>query len=316
MSRTVIQRSIPCAEASQRISLCLLGCETKPPYGPLVHTANMFLELLCEATKQVVDGGTGSTSTSNKCSSYFTIRLFVYNATEEDYPESSSSSDEINPSWDFFDGFLIPGSFSAAYDTDAWIVKLRTVIQNEIVEKKRPTLAVCFGHQVLAHSFGSGKAGKAVGNKHVGRTSLQPTACGKSFMMSSNVGSAATVELFCSHGDQVIGLPDTAVLLASSETVPMEAAVYYSTEDEAKHVEASGNIQAFQPYAVSFQAHPEYGESFQTVECVIAQCATEYSDKELEGILNDAVSTASLVKGNSIDIMVATGRLLGWFTRR
>ena len=55
--------------------------------------------------------------------------------------------------WSSYDGILLPGSFSSAYENDEWIQKLKCVIQSEIHAKGRKTLAVCFGHQIFAHSF-------------------------------------------------------------------------------------------------------------------------------------------------------------------
>jgi len=64
-----------------------------------------------------------------------------------DYPAASEE-------WDGYDGIILPGSFSDAYGNEEWIASLKDAIRNEIVGKRRRCLGVCFGHQVLAHSFG------------------------------------------------------------------------------------------------------------------------------------------------------------------
>jgi len=88
------------------------------------------------------------------------LSVAVYRATTGDYPASPSE-------WDRYDGFLLPGSLSAAYGNEEWIRALRDTIRTEIVGRRRKCLAVCFGHQILAHSFGErgGKGGMGGGNE-------------------------------------------------------------------------------------------------------------------------------------------------------
>lgn len=74
------------------------------------------------------------------------VSITVYEAKQQQYPKS-----EIE--WNSYHGILLPGSFSSAYDDDDWIQTLKDVIQSEIHPNCRKTLAVCFGHQIFAHSF-------------------------------------------------------------------------------------------------------------------------------------------------------------------
>jgi Glutamine amidotransferase class-I len=128
-------------DASYRtLNFIMLGCETKAPYGPLTHTAQLLTDLLGMAAINATQSA-GISDDSISCN--WVIRIHIYNAQEMEYPED----------WDECDGILIPGSFSAAYDTDPWIERLKAVIQQHIVPFHRPTLGICFGHQIFAHSF-------------------------------------------------------------------------------------------------------------------------------------------------------------------
>ena len=57
--------------------------------------------------------------------------------------------DDINK----FNGYIISGSRSCHRDQDGWIIELQKLIK-EIHQKDIHCLAVCFGHQLAAHTFG------------------------------------------------------------------------------------------------------------------------------------------------------------------
>jgi hypothetical protein len=148
----------------RELNLMMICCEENEPYGPALDTATMFLELLCASYERyrreddIVDGNDASDYSERQpkggvededggAPPLRRIRITVYHAQRMDYPQSDAE-------WDGFDGIIIPGSLSAAYDTHIeWICRLLTVIRTEIREKRRKTLGVCFGHQCFAHSF-------------------------------------------------------------------------------------------------------------------------------------------------------------------
>lgn len=108
------------------LNLMIICCEEKAPYGPAEETANMFLELLCAAYEQYQKDNS-SVYVDNECTAArTTIRITIYHAQQMDYPQTSKE-------WDSYDGIIIPGSLSAAYDTHIeWIQYLMTMIQTEI----------------------------------------------------------------------------------------------------------------------------------------------------------------------------------------
>jgi len=91
----------------------------------------------------------------------------------DDYPFTSSE-------WCSYDGILIPGSLSAAYDNTnvEWIEKLQSVIRNDIHHRRLKTMGVCFGHQCFAHAFGPsedhiGKEGGRGGEREEGGRAIK-----------------------------------------------------------------------------------------------------------------------------------------------
>ena len=52
-----------------------------------------------------------------------------------------------------YDGYIISGSRSCHRNQDDWIIELQKLIK-EIHQKDIHCLAVCFGHQLVAHTFG------------------------------------------------------------------------------------------------------------------------------------------------------------------
>ena len=166
MPRTVISRRIRrprgAGEAPRgddddgnrrELNLMMICCEENEPYGPAVVTATMFLELLVASYERYLDGVSEAEGDENDVGfdrdRPRMIRIAIYHAQRMDYPDNAGE-------WDEYDGVIIPGSLSAAYDTHVeWIRRLLDVIRTEIREKRRKTMAVCFGHQAFAHSFRS-----------------------------------------------------------------------------------------------------------------------------------------------------------------
>jgi GMP synthase-like glutamine amidotransferase len=256
------------------LQLALLACENHPPYGPPRHTAQLFLELLHQVA--LLDD-----------SYSYEIRIHVYNVIAEEYPTD----------WKEYQGFILPGSFAAAYNTDPWILNLRKQLQTYIVANERPTLAVCFGHQIMAHSFfPDGQAGQ-MPHARAGRYEVinLPDSC---------VGTSSFSQFF-SHGDQVEKLPKTASAWGSSDPdVPVQIAAYYGSSSS-------------QPYCISFQAHPEYAteENLGTLlGCMDAMKERNaLSTEEYERQVQDAHATHGAVKAANLEVMRRVVQTLGWF---
>ena len=133
-----------------------------------------------------------------------TVKLNIYDVVLDEYPQSI----------DECDGYLITGSKLSVYDAEDWIRKLEIFVQ-ELNERKKALLGVCFGHQLIAKALG-GKSEKA----SVGWTlGVQNYKFQDTFPWVNN--QSQSVGLIHSHQDQVIELPEQAELIASNSRVPI-----------------------------------------------------------------------------------------------
>jgi GMP synthase-like glutamine amidotransferase len=318
----------PAADTCRTLRFIVLGCEPSPPYGPNHHTAELLLDLIGEAALESTSISASSsrrrpvTEQKDIC---WTISMRIYDVQKGEYPADANE-------WNSYDGILIPGSFASAYDESAsvaWIGTLKNVIQQEIVAEKRPTLGICFGHQILAHSFATGSAVKVPTGSRAGRYVMPMTPTGSDLLdwhheTSEDNNSKTSIGLYYTHGDMVGQLPNVAVSLGGNEQVPIQAAAYFATpEDAAKVVQASEHEQERpKPYAVSFQAHPEYATSRERELGVHGTLELSLDKMEKRGELDregrlsigrDVQEHFETVQRDSVHMMLSTGRLLGWF---
>jgi len=305
------------ATSKHSLRLCMLGCEDHPPYGPTESTAALFLEVICQAIFLSSSLSTTTADSSNNVVD-FEVSIVIYRVQVQDYPTDAEE-------WDMFDGFLIPGSFSSAYETNDWIDKLKAVIQTEIFAKKRKTLAVCFGHQLYSHSF-EGKGGLCTpcpAGHQAGRRSSTVTEEGKQLLKYATFGDK-DVELMYTHGDMVKMLPTCAVSLFGNDKVPIQAAAYFADEQEAQRFrENCASDESEQkvfpvPHAFTFQAHPEYSCE-DGLEITFTNILTALGERnalpesELSDELRDTRKQFPALRKQSIGLMVNVGRSLGWF---
>lgn len=274
--RVVLEATVGETPSSKILKLCMLGCEDRPPYGPTQHTATMFLNLLQQAAEK-------------DCLN-IKIRITIYRVQQQDYPASYSD----------IDGVLLPGSFSAAYNEDEWIVKLKDVIQNDLWENKVPTLGVCFGHQILAHALDGGKAIKCPASTHAG-CRFMDTFGAEAFLADTSSNKSP---LLYTHGDMVETLPVMATRFGGTETVPNQAAIY--------------NDESSRPVFVTLQAHPEYASegpeqpTLKKILHVLEERKAITSDQHVR-ILQDVNEHWAITYQSSVQSMIATCRLLKWF---
>ena len=320
------------------LRLAFLGCEVRAPYGPYEHTATLFADLISSAWSQVLSPGQRRR-----------LVLEVFAASQGELP----SKDDLSN----FDGVVLPGSFSSAYEDDTpWISALGDWIQSLLVKEEIPTLGVCFGHQLYAHSFRgdsvTGRAIKCPAGPQAGRKTTELTPCGQAFLdvarqskrqdcsdeqqlakPDSIACSDNALDMLYTHGDMVESLPPSGVSLGGNELVPIHSAVYLSSsslesQDLAAVIRARGrsgddhkNADSPRVIAVTFQAHPEMADLGRETkgEDTLSRCTKMMRDigslskEEYEFALSDAETNCKQVTQQSLEAMVAAGRLLQWF---
>ena len=135
---------------------------------------------------------------------------------------------------DRFDGWVISGSANSAYEDLPWIHQTEDLLRR-LVAAAVPVVAVCFGHQLLAQALG-GRVAKSDDGWGAGVHRYEFLGDAPGWMDPAPTGS---VRIIASHQDQVVELPEGAVVLARTDHCPIAA---YSLGD---------SVFAIQP-------HPEF----------------------------------------------------------
>ena len=174
--------------------------------------------------------------------------LVAFDVAVGDLPGGSSACD----------AYIISGSASSVYDDEPWIGDLEEFVRG-VTRSDVPVFGICFGHQILAEALG-GTVERAENGWGIGVHTMRVDE-DRSWMDPQ----ADSLRLLMSHQDQVVELPDNAVVLGSSD-----------------HCE--NYLIEFTPTAVGIQGHPEFPLAF---------AEALYEDKrELVGSLaDDAISS-------------------------
>jgi len=154
---------------------------------------------------------------------------------------------------DSYDGILITGSASSAYENIEWINKLVAYIAKIAETKPRiKLLGICYGHQIIARALGA-QCVRNNGVWEVGPTPLQLTDTGKQIF---GVDSLSIQEM---HQDHIPQLPDGVHLLGSTGVSYNQGMVRYA---KSADVQTSPSVEDIQIFTV--QGHPEFTETLVT----------------------------------------------------
>ncbi len=134
-----------------------------------------------------------------------------------------------------YDAVLVSGSRFGVTDDLPWIHALTRLLRG-LHAAEVPTVGICFGHQLIAHSLG-GTVTRAEVGWGVGVHRAAPTAAG-----DETFATAQPFDLLLSHQDQVVELPRGAQLLATSDHAPVAAL-------------RTGSL-------LGFQGHPEFTPAY------------------------------------------------------
>ena len=111
-----------------------------------------------------------------------------------------------------YKGYIISGSRSCYRDQDEWIIDLQQLIKN-IHKQDIPCLAVCFGHQLVAHTFG-GNTVKNLASEE-GFQDI-PVKMGEEQVRVFE-GLSNPVKVFQSHNDAVMKAPSGSIHIIYNE---------------------------------------------------------------------------------------------------
>lgn len=150
----------------------------------------------------------------------------IFNTPRGEYPAS----------FDSYDAILLTGSKADSFSDEPWVVDLRRRV-SALLDQKKKLLGICFGHQLIAICLGA-KVGRAPQGWGVGRMSYDWHTADLPLAPEDN-----KMALLVSHQDQVLELPDKAVLLASNAHCPVAG---YAVGEEVFCV----------------QGHPEFVEEY------------------------------------------------------
>ena len=144
------------------------------------------------------------------------------------------------------DGLVLAGSYNSVHDNTDWQHQIRAWLP-QMREHKKPILAICGSHQLLAHSTGSNVERLADG-PYAGTFPINLTDAGKSNALMKSIPDQACFQF--ANSEHVMDIPTDSTLLASSGRVPVAALDFgdhcYSTQfhPEGTH-ETLGTVWRF-----------------------------------------------------------------------
>lgn len=156
--------------------------------------------------------------------------------------------DEFPASAQVCDGWMITGSRNGVYDKLPWMAPLQQLIR-DIHNAKLPLIGICFGHQIIAAALG-GEVVKSDKGWGVGLHDYQLSQAAPDWLQADK----PVLTLNAMHQDQVIRVPESARVLASSEFCEFAALMYGDA-------------------TLSFQGHPEFSTDYETALLKLRQTA-------------------------------------------
>ncbi|GLQ05829.1 glutamine amidotransferase-related protein [Sneathiella chinensis] len=145
------------------------------------------------------------------------------------YEDFSVVNGEFPTSTDQCDAWIITGSKHGAYEDHDWIPPLEEFVR-QLVAEKRPTIGICFGHQIMAQALG-GKVEKHSNGWGIGVHAYRHPTTGEE------------TRLLAFHQDQVTECPAGADVIMTSDFCRY-AGLQYSDA------------------CITLQPHPEHSAAF------------------------------------------------------
>lgn len=138
---------------------------------------------------------------------------------EEDVLVVDAPREATFPAPETIDAMVVTGSAAMVTDREPWSVAAGELLR-EVVERRTPVLAICYGHQLLADALG-GEVGDNPRGRQIGTIDLTLTAEGKRDPLLGALRSP--IRFHVTHRQVVLRPPEGAVHLASAELDPHHA---------------------------------------------------------------------------------------------
>ncbi len=187
----------------------ILACGITP--DEIIEDFGTYAEMIAQLVSSVKEG----------------FEFETFDVRDGHFPESANTCD----------GWIISGSKFCVGEQSPWMIRLQELIV-EIYAQKVPTVGICFGHQIVAVALG-GRVDKCSGGWGVGLHRYETIT---DDVLFSPLKGGFTLNAM--HQDQVVELPKSAGVLASSEFCAY-AAINYSD------------------VIFTIQAHPEFSMVFE-----------------------------------------------------
>lgn len=174
----------------------------------------------------------------------------------------------VLPEPSLYIGIILTGSSAMVTDREEWSERLKPWLI-ECNNQKIPILGICYGHQLLAETFG-GKVEKRADGLEIGTVTITRSLASKNDDLFKNL--PITFPAHTVHWQSVLKLPQNAVLLASSRL-------------DIHHAYRVGN----NIWGVQF--HPEFAEVAMSFYINEYQRELQNEGKSSEALLKSIITT-------------------------
>ncbi|RXJ74099.1 GMP synthase [Veronia nyctiphanis] len=201
------------------------------------------------------------------------VELVTYRVMEGQYP---STIDDC-------DAYIISGSKFGVNDDIDWIHTFETFVW-QLFAANKPAAGICFGHQMMAKALGGevvkSEKGWGVGVIQVERKSSHP------FDWLNDGTSPDTYSLVVSHQDQVIEVPENAVVLFGNDFCPV--AMFHVADT-----------------FLAVQGHPEFSPAY----------SAALMERRKDSIPADVIQAGKVSLTNNIDSDAVTKWILAFLKK-
>lgn len=199
------------------------------------------------------------------------------------------------PDLDPFDALIVMGGPMDVWETEAhpWLLPEKAAIREWVIERERPYLGICLGHQLLADALGGACAPMPVPEIGILETAL--TAAGREDRLFAGVAPASRCLQW--HSVEVTAPPPDAVVLAASDICGSQAMRV------GRHAWGTQYHVELEPDTIPNWAHiPAYREALETA---LGDGALERMKAEAAPLMDDFGRNAGLIYRNFRDAVTA-----------